>query len=255
MSALRKEEFQIDGVTLHEAVANALSERIRNGEWAVGSALPSESSFCKFYGVSRHTLRHALATLEENGLILRRQGAPTRVISRQRPRRFIQSFSSPADILRYSNATYRVNEVEEYVECDEELEPFLRSPIGSSWYHIGGVRREQGSNQLVSFSDIYILPQFADLVHESDHGRSMVYEQIERRFGVVIDRATVDIYATSLDAMRAKALQVPKGTPCLVIVRRYFDADGNPFEVTMTHHPESRFVYTMEYRSSGSAKP
>ena len=245
-----KESLTADGRTLHEFVAQAVGERIGKGEWAVGSALPSENTFCKFYGVSRHTLRHALATLEENGLILRRQGAPTRVISRQRPREFTQTFSSPEDILRYPGTTYRVNEVEESIVCDDRLAPILKAPVGSSWYHIGAVLREQGSNLIVSHSDIYILPRFADLVREPDHTRSMVYEQIERHYGVVIDRATVDIFAAGASAKLSKSLQLPRGTPCLVVIRRYFDSKGEPFEVTVTHHPENRFVYNMEVRSS-----
>ena len=240
------------GVVLHEYVANALADRIRQGEWGVGSALPSEATFCRQYAVSRHTLRHALATLEENGLILRRQGAPTRVISRQRPRKFIQSFNSPADILRYSGATYRVNEIQEYVECDAGLAPFLQAPMGSSWYHIGGVRRELSTDLILSYNDIYLLPKFADLVNEPDHSHSMVFEQIERRFGVSIDRAVVDISATGASPQMAKSLQVPRGTPCLVVIRRYFDASGNPFEISVSHHPENRFVYSMEYRNSAS---
>ena len=80
MASIDRAQVNAEGQTLHEHVAHALAERIRAGEWSVGSALPSEHSLCRSYGVSRHTLRHALATLEQNGLILRRQGAPTRVI-------------------------------------------------------------------------------------------------------------------------------------------------------------------------------
>ena len=89
------------GVPLHQSVANAIEEQIREGSWQVGSSLPPEVSLCKTFGISRHTLRHSLSALEEGGLIVRRQGAPTKVISRQRPRKFTQSFNSPADILRY----------------------------------------------------------------------------------------------------------------------------------------------------------
>ena len=253
MSTEPKTERMPGGQTLHEYVARAISDRISSGEWAVGGILPSEHAFCRAYGVSRHTLRHALATLEQSGLILRRQGAPTRVISRQAPRRFMQSFSSPEELLRYPETTYRVHEVEEYVECDEELMPLLQSEIGSSWYHIGAVRREQGSNLIVSYSDIYMLPKFAELVHEPSHTHSVIYERIEQRFGVVIDRAEVDIYAAGASSRLARSLQVPKNTPCLVILRRYFDNQGQLFEVTISHHPESRFVYKMEYRSNRSA--
>lgn len=239
-----------DGQTLHEFVANAIAERIERGDWDVGSALPSESVFCKTYGVSRHTLRHALSSLEEQGLILRRQGAPTRVVSRQHPRRFTQSFASLRDLFRYSSNTFRVNEIEEHVRCDEDLAAQLKVAAGSEWFHIGAIRREQGSNVNLSYSDIYLLPVFAELVQEPDHNSSVIHERIEQRFGVKIARAEVDIFATGASAAISKSLAVPRSTPCLVIVRRYFDAADQPFEITVSHHPESRFVYHMEYRSS-----
>lgn len=239
-----------DGQTLHQFVADAIAERIERGDWDVGAALPSESVFCKTYGVSRHTLRHALSTLEEKGLILRRQGAATRVVSRQHPRRFTQSFASLRDLFRYSSTTYRVHEVEELVVCDDELADCLKAPVGSQWFHIGAVRREQGSNTNLSYSDIYFLPRFSDLVREPNHTSAVIHERIEQRFGVKIARAEVNIFATGASARIAKSLAVPRNTPCLVIVRRYFDAEDRPFEVTISHHPESRFVYSMEYHSS-----
>ncbi|MBU3724244.1 MAG: GntR family transcriptional regulator [Burkholderiaceae bacterium] len=249
-----KEELLASGVTLHEFVANSLADRIKAGEWTVGSALPSESVFCRFYDVSRHTLRHALSTLEAQGLILRRQGAPTRIISRQPAIRYVQSVESPSALLRYSGNTYRENEIEEHVVCDAELAEVLGVPAGSNWFHIGGARREQDSHQVVSYSDIYILPKFSDLVKAQDHSRAMVYEQIERRFGVQVERATVDLYATGLPARLTKSMQVSRDTPCLVVVRRYFDHDGNLFEISVTHHPEQRFVYSLEYRRSDLTK-
>ena len=72
--------------TLHGRLAEALLRRIREGEWPVGSTLPSEQVLCEQAGVSRHTLRHTLKTLQERGFIERRQGAASRVISRTQPR-------------------------------------------------------------------------------------------------------------------------------------------------------------------------
>lgn len=235
---------------LHEYVANAIGERIEQGEWDVGASLPSESVFCKTYGVSRHTLRHALSSLEEKGLILRRQGAATRVLSRQNARRFTQSFGSLRDLLKYSSSTYRKNEVEELITCDDELAAVLRVPAGSQWFHIGAIRREHGSEINLSYGDIYFLPQFADLVHEPNHDSAVIHERIEQRFGVKTHRAEVNIFAAGASAKVSRLLAVPRNTPCLVIVRRFFDAHNEPFEITVSHHPESRFVYSMEYRNN-----
>jgi len=237
-------------IPLYQVLANALSERIREGYWAVGSSLPSESELCTLFNASRHTLRHALSNLERDGLILRQQGAATQVISRLSPRRFTQSFNSPADILRYPRDTYRVNVIEEFIECDEALAKVLDAPIGSSWYHIGGVRKNQDSNQAIAWTDIYILPQFADVTTDPEHSQLMVFEQIERRFALKIDRAEVDVYAARADQKYADALNVDIGSACLVITRRYFDAGGKLFEATVTYHPEGRYIYSMELRNT-----
>ena len=81
-------------------------------------------------------------------------------------------------------------------------------------------------------------------------GLYLVFEQIERRYGVQIDRATVDLYAAALPARLTKSLQVGRDTPCLVVIRRYYDRQGELFEISVTHHPEGRFVYSLEYRRS-----
>lgn len=235
-------------LALHQSVSNAIADRIHAGEWAVGAALPSEQIFCKHYRVSRHTLRHALGTLEEMGLILRRQGAPTRVIARQRPQRFTQNLNSPEDILRYLRNTQRINEIHEYVEVDSALESVMGAPIGSSWFHIGALRRDKSTNTIVAWTDIYVLPKFADLIHEPDQMNTIMYDQIEKKFGVSIHRAEVDIRAAGISPGLSKLLEVPRDTPSLVIIRRYYDAKGELFEVAVNHHPESRFSYSIEYR-------
>lgn len=224
--------------------------KIQKGVWTVGSNLPSESLLCRTHNASRHTLRHALQTLEANGLILRRQGAPTQVISRQIPRKFTQSFNSPVDILRYPDDTYRKNLVEEFIELDPIQSKLVGAAAGSSWYHIGAIRKQKDSEQIIAWTDIYILPQFAALTSEPDHTQSMVFEQIESKYGTRIDRAEVNVYATGAAAQVAKKLKVKIGEPCLVIIRRYYNAHDELFEATVTYHPENRYIYNMEFKDT-----
>ena len=232
---------------LYQSLANMLSECIQNGTWSVGSTLPSEASLCKAYRASRHTLRHALETLEISGLILRRQGAPAQVISRQKPRRFTQSFNSPVDILSYPRDTYRTNLLKEFIELSDSSSKLIGAPTGSSWYHIGGIRKQKGSVQIIAWTDIYILPQFAQLSRDPDQSELMVFEQIEKKFSVKIDRAEVDVYASSAVSEIAKRLKLKVGDPCLGITRRYYELNNLLFEVTVTHHPESRYTCSMEF--------
>jgi GntR family transcriptional regulator len=238
---------------LHARVARLLAERIRTGEWAVGSTLPAETALCEELGVSRQTTRQAMQALSERGLIVRRRGAGTRVIARQRSRRFTHSVDSLDEILRYPANTVRENAVVEMVECDAALQAVTRAPLGSSWLHIGAVRREVGSGVAVAWTDIYILPRYADVTRRRDHARTMVYEQIESAHGVAIDRAAVEIFPERLSPTLADRIGAEAGSPALVIVRRYHDRDGELFEASVTRHPEKRFVYAMDFRRSSRA--
>jgi len=65
--------------SIAEQVEEHLRGRIRDGVYAPGSRMPSESELSGEFGVSRATLRTVLAKLAVNGLILRKQGDGTYV--------------------------------------------------------------------------------------------------------------------------------------------------------------------------------
>ncbi len=56
-----------------------LIEKIRSGELKDSSFLPSESVLMKEYSVSRNTVRNALAELEKEGILDKRQGQQSRI--------------------------------------------------------------------------------------------------------------------------------------------------------------------------------
>jgi GntR family transcriptional regulator len=62
------------GVPLHRQLYLVLHDEIARGAVGPGEALPTEQSLCNQFGVSRITVRRALADLAEAGLIKRRHG-------------------------------------------------------------------------------------------------------------------------------------------------------------------------------------
>jgi GntR family transcriptional regulator len=235
--------------TLHGRLTEEFIARIRSGAWPVGTTLPAEKELTAQNQVSRHTLRHALKTLQERGFIECHQGAASKVISCTQPRVYSQDFNTLRDILRYPGNTYRENKIERYVECDAALQSTLKAPLGSSWYQISAVRRDEQSKLALAWTDIYILNKFARVTKLKNHAREMVFEQIERHFSVGMDRAEIEVTSSTLSRDHAKALDATAGSSCLVIVRRYFDNSGDPYEVTVTRHPENRFTFNMELKS------
>ena len=56
--------------------------RSRSGEWAAGESLPNEHTLSQSFDVSIGTIRRAVAELEINGVLVRKQGRGTYVSGR-----------------------------------------------------------------------------------------------------------------------------------------------------------------------------
>jgi len=61
-------------MTLRSQVRETLRQSIHAGEWRTGDRLPSENELIQSHGVSRITVRQALADLAAEGMIVRVQG-------------------------------------------------------------------------------------------------------------------------------------------------------------------------------------
>lgn len=63
------------GVALWKQIQDWLEFRIKEGELAPGSRLPTEQDLAERLGVNRHTVRRALSLLAEKDLIRTEQGS------------------------------------------------------------------------------------------------------------------------------------------------------------------------------------
>src|SRR5437773_3767626 len=73
------------GVALWRQVADGIERDIADGMFAPGEKLPGETEIAESYKVNRHTVRRALATLAERGLVRAERGSGTYVEARPIP--------------------------------------------------------------------------------------------------------------------------------------------------------------------------
>lgn len=69
------------GVPLYQQLQHYIEEKIRNGEWAVGTRLPSQRVLAEHFDVNRSTVIMALDALAAQGIVEGRHGGGTRVIN------------------------------------------------------------------------------------------------------------------------------------------------------------------------------
>jgi GntR family transcriptional regulator len=80
--------------TLPTQLADDLRDRLAKAEWRRGEQLPTEADLVAEYGVSRTTVRQALKTLENQGLIIIRRGRGSFVSSDAMIRAGMQELTS-----------------------------------------------------------------------------------------------------------------------------------------------------------------
>lgn len=60
----------LDPTPLYVQVADAVAARIEAGEFEPGDLIPSEGTLQQEYGVARGTIRRAIETLRERGMVV-----------------------------------------------------------------------------------------------------------------------------------------------------------------------------------------
>ena len=223
----------------YRQVANALRREIFTGAYAAGENLPTESSLCEQFKISRHTVREALRLLSEDGLIERQQGAGSVVTGRPGPS-FVPPTGDFESILQYArDATFHL------IESETPSRAMLASlGLEGDFRSFAGVR-QQDRQQPIALNTIYILKIFAPPDETIDQLQESVSEWIERQHNVFVDRVDQQIDAVTLSAPEAAKLHVAQGTAALRTVRRYYDDENNIILLSYSLHPTERFAYSM----------
>lgn len=233
-------------------IARDLTEGIASGRYPVGSVLPTELELRDQYQTSRHTVRAALHELQQLGLVSRRKNAGTRVESAQPRNSFRPSLASVDDLVQFGSAHLRVVQSIEEVVATGALASRLQCAADTHWLRVSSMRIDVDRKRPpVGWTDVYIAPAYADVAEAARNEPSMLISAlIEARYGRCIDEIQQEVQAVEVSAEMAERLQVRQGTAALEIVRRYLDASGETFEVSVSIHPAERFSVSMRLKRS-----
>jgi DNA-binding GntR family transcriptional regulator len=207
--------------------------------------LPTEDEIAKRYGVSRHTVRQALAKLRSLGYIDSRQGIGSTVV-RSTPRSvFIETFSSVDELLRSGRGTPLQTEKVCEVTADAELAERLRGREGQSYLKIIGVRPTGSPSEALpaGYVEVYIDAIYSGVRKLLPKLKTTIAEAIDSLYGVRLTRIDQEITVHVLTGEMAKALSVPRNKPALRIRRWYHGPNGRVFEIATSYYPMGSFAY------------
>lgn len=224
-------------------VAADLRAAIRRGDFGRDEQMPTEAELCAKYGVSRFTVREALRQLQNEKLIRRKRGSGT-VVDIDGGDVLRQSISDVKELLQYAaGSTFQFESKGEVVLSAKQARE-LCVTVGERWFLFTGLRVMAGHSRPIAATEAYIHRDFAAIVPRLKAGAT-IFQQIERLSGRHIAKVTQDIRAIGANDRDAALLGVPRRSPCLRILRCYFDARGELIEMSASVHPGNLFTYSM----------
>lgn len=229
----------------YQDVADVLMKEVADGQFPIGSMLPTELELCERFDVSRYTIREALRRLEEIGLVARRQGSGTVVQATEFGPGYVQQIGSLSELLQYSADTRLYVMETEDISLDRSLARVLRCRPGEERHRISGLRRVDASGQPICWSDIYLIPEYAGILDMIGKRSGPVYNLVESEFGEKVENVSVEMFPSTVPERLEAALDVAPGTSAMTIIRRYTGQDNRLFEVSVSVHPEGRFTYSI----------
>lgn len=228
---------------LWSAIAATLRDEIGAGHYRPGDRLPTEAALSARFGVNRHTVRHALSSLAEAGLVHSRRGAGVFVAQRPtdyplgRRVRFHQNVLAAGQ-----TPSRRISRVETRPSDAGEARA-LRLKPGEPVHVVEGVSLADGQ-AVAAFRSVFPAGPFPGLPAALRETQSIT--RALAALGLAdYTRSETRITAQLADPVLAVALSVRPGAPVLQTVALNVDPSGRPVEHGTTWFAGERVTLTV----------
>jgi len=229
----------------YRQIADDLLRDIETGKLSVGKVLRPEQELSRMFKVSRGTIRQALALLEEQGAILRRQRTGTQVLARFPGRGVVSGEQLLEDWARYGiDYPLKITSITHRRPPADLVQG--NSDAAAKWLHIVGLRYPVGSRVPVAYCQVYIGPKYRQIEQDISSAPIPMFAHIERRYGRVIESVQMNVSARELPEHMATALGARPGQAALEITRFFLDAERNVVSIGTNTHPSDRYAYSVE---------
>jgi GntR family transcriptional regulator len=226
----------------YAVIADELAGAIGRGQYPVGALLPSEAELRAQYDVSHHTVREAMRVLREMRLVAPERGRGTRVLARSGKSRYVHALEAIPDLGEVARGT-RIKVLRRARIRRDQADTVL--PAGSDdWFLIEALRSTK-THPFV-WKQVYIDGRYAKAAMKVGASSTPIYRLVEQVYGEKLIAVRQEVAATPIVPAVAQILEVPAGSPGLLIERQYVGESGRVFEVTKSVYPAGRFRYSSE---------
>jgi GntR family transcriptional regulator len=201
---------------LHAQFTEQLKKRISKGHWRAGEKIPSEREFMELTNLSRATVRQALGSLVQQGVLEKTHGAGTFVATPkiEQPMNTAYSFSEQLKALGFALGDELIER--RLIKADAELAKRLQLRKGAKVIYLHRLRTIDGTPFMVSKAYIpYLL--CPGLLEEPIN--TTLYKLLVERYQLPVVKATDKVEALQPSRDMVKQLKTPLHVPILFVER------------------------------------
>ena len=218
-----------DGTPAHATISRWLIDLTARGELVPGDRLPREDQFAALLGVSRMTLRQALATMEASGMLERKTGRQGgTVIKEPRIDCDLTQLAGFTEQMRRAHVRAGAQVISaETVSAHPNVALALSIPRRAPVYEIVRVRTV-GREPLALERSYFPCDTFPELLANRLTGS--LYELLARRYGQPPVSASESLEPVTAGPYEANLLKVPEASPLMAIERTAYSGTGLALE-------------------------
>ncbi len=226
-----------------KSIADTLQSEIAGGQYRPGAKLPTEADLAARFGVNRHTVRHALGSLADDGILHTRRGSGAFVAVKAADYPIGRRVRFHQNVLAAGQMPSReIHRLETRISSAREAEA-LQLSEGEMVHVVEGVSLADGAPMAASLS-VFPAGRLPGLLEKLQRVPSVTEALAD--LGISdYTRASTRLTAEAATPILALKLRITEGAPILRSVAINIDAAGVPIEFGTTWFVGERVTLTI----------
>lgn len=230
------------GSPVYIQIHNQIKKDIEAGVWSVGDRIPSERELALEFNVSRMTLRQAVQTLVEEGILERQVGAGT-FVARKKVQEKMTGVTSFTELMEEQGKKPSSRTVS-YLVTTPSLSEMERLKLRDD-EKVLRMERIRYADEVPICFEVATLPYSLVKDYERNQITTSLYRTLEES-GRKIVHAQQSVSAQVASERIAEYLNIKRGSAILRLRQITELGDGTPFEYVRTQYAGDKFEFYLE---------
>ncbi|KPB04202.1 GntR family transcriptional regulator [Bacillus sp. CHD6a] len=230
-------------IPIYYQLESHIKKQIEAGFILPGETIPSEREYAESYGISRMTVRQAINSLVNEGLLYRKKGSGT-FVSEKKIEQPLQGLTSFTEDMKKRGMTPTSKLIHfEIIPANSFISKELKISEYAPVYEIKRIRLADGEPMALETN--YLSANLVKGLTEEEV-KASIYSYVEETLGLRITHAEQLIESVKASEEHEKLLDIERDHPMLYIQRNTFLHDGTPLELVKSVYRGDRYKFQIK---------